>query len=57
MVRQAICRAAGIDPAVMHRFMVHKVGLSMPTLDVLADVLDLDLTARGGPAKAGRARR
>ena len=45
--RYRICKAAGIDQATMSRFMAGRVGLLMPTLDALADVLGLDLVARG----------
>jgi len=48
--RYAIAKAAGVDHAVMSRFMAGKVGLSTKSLDALAAVLDLNVTARG-PAK------
>ena len=48
--RYQIAKAAGVDHAVMSRFMANKVGLSTKTLDALAAVLDLRVTA-GGPAK------
>lgn len=41
--RYRICRLAGIDEGSFSRFMAGKVGLSLPTLDTLADVLNLDI--------------
>jgi transcriptional regulator with XRE-family HTH domain len=41
--RYAICKAAGIDQAVMSRFMAGKAGLSLKSLDALAEVLGLEL--------------
>jgi transcriptional regulator with XRE-family HTH domain len=41
--RYRICKDAGIDQATFSRFMAGKVGLSMTTLDALADVLGLEL--------------
>ena len=57
--RHRICRAAGIDTASICRFMAGKTGLTLATLDRLADVLGLDVVARGPvrvspPAKRGR---
>ena len=46
--RYRICRLAGIDQASFSRFMAGKVGLSLPTLDALADVLGLDVVAGAG---------
>jgi len=43
----AICKTAGIDKGFMSRFMAGKATLAMPTLDALADVLGLDIVARG----------
>jgi transcriptional regulator with XRE-family HTH domain len=56
--RYAICKATGIDKGLMSRFMAGKGTLAMPTLDALADVLGLDVVARGPvkvspPAKRG----
>jgi hypothetical protein len=41
--RNAICQAAGIDPAAMSRFMAGTVGLSTTSLDRLLPVLGLEL--------------
>jgi transcriptional regulator with XRE-family HTH domain len=53
--RYRICKEAGIDQATFSRFMSGKVGLSMPTLDALTDVLKLDVIApqASSPAKRG----
>lgn len=57
--RYAICKATGLDKATMSRFMAGHVGLSLPTLNALGDVLGLDVVARGPvkilpPRKPGR---
>jgi hypothetical protein len=44
--RNAICRAAGIDPAALCRFMHGTVGLSTSSLDKLLPVLGLELQPR-----------
>jgi transcriptional regulator with XRE-family HTH domain len=41
-----ICRAAGLNEAILSRFMAGTRGLSLATLDALAPVLGLDVTAR-----------
>ena len=56
--RHRICREAGIDKASISRFMAGKTGLTLASLDRLADVLGLDVVARGPvrvspPAKRG----
>jgi hypothetical protein len=43
--RYRICKLAEIDEGSFSRFMAGKVGLSLPTLDALADVLNLDVVA------------
>ena len=43
--RYRICKLARIDQATFSRFMAGKVGLSMPTLDILAEVLNLRIVA------------
>jgi len=57
--RYRICMEIRLDQAVMSRFMDGRSGLSVQNLDALADVLGLDLVARGPvrvspPAKPGR---
>ena len=57
--RYKICQAAGVDPAALSRFMAGKTGLTMVSLDALAEVLGLELVARGPvrvlpPQKSGR---
>jgi transcriptional regulator with XRE-family HTH domain len=51
--RYAICKALGLDQATMSRFMSGKGGLSMESLDALADLLDLNITVgrEPGPKK------
>ena len=49
--RCRICEEIGLDQAVFSRFMADKSGLSVKNLDALADVLGLDVVARG-PIKA-----
>ena len=43
--RYRICKEAGIDQATFSRFMSGKVGMALPTLEALADVLGLDVVA------------
>jgi transcriptional regulator with XRE-family HTH domain len=43
--RYRVCRLAGIDEGSFSRFMARKVGLSLPTLDALAEALNLDVVA------------
>ena len=57
--RNALCKAAGIDPGSLSRFMAGTVGLSLPTLNALADVLCLRVVTDGqpklpAPGKPGR---
>jgi len=57
--RYRIAKESGVDHAALSRFMAGKVGLSLASLDRMADVLGLDLVARGPsreypPAKRGR---
>jgi len=59
LTQAEICRAIGLDQAVLCRFMAGKSGLSVQNLDALADVLGLDLVARGPvrvspPGRPGR---
>ena len=53
--RYAICKVGRIDQATLCRFAHGKITLSMPTLDKLADVLDLDIVA-GEPMHVPRGR-
>ena len=47
---------ARIDQASFSRFMAGKVGMSLPTLDALADALGLDVVTNvGGGGKDGEA--
>jgi len=41
--RYRICKEAGIDQGAFSRFMAGKVGMSLPTLDALAAILDLHI--------------
>jgi len=45
-----ICRAAGLNEAILSRFMAGTRGLSLATLDALAPVLGLQIVA-DGPVK------
>ena len=54
--RYAICKAAAIDQASFSRFMAGKVGLTLAHLDALADVLGLDVVARGPGRKTKKGR-
>jgi transcriptional regulator with XRE-family HTH domain len=47
MTQAEICRAIGLDQAVLCRFMQGKSGLSVQNLDALGDLLGLTLVARG----------
>jgi predicted transcriptional regulator len=56
--RYAIAKTIGIDQSLFARFMAGKSGLAVQSLDALADVLGLCVTARGPvrvlpPAKRG----
>jgi hypothetical protein len=51
--RYAICKAVGLAEATMSRFMNGRGGLSMASLDALADLLDLNIAA----GKATRAKK
>lgn len=45
--RYRICKEIGLDQGTMSKFMAGKCGLALETLDALADVLGLDVVARG----------
>ena len=44
--RYEICKRAGLSQSVMSRFMHYQSGLSIPTIDMLCQVLDLELVSR-----------
>ena len=46
--RYAICKALGLAEATMSRFMNGRGGLSMDSLDALADLLDLNIVVGKG---------
>ena len=46
MSRYAICKATGIDQGLLSCFMAGTKGLSIRSLDVLAEVLELDIAPR-----------
>ena len=48
MTRYRICKEIGITQPSMSRFMSGQAWLSMPTLDKIAELLDLNLTT-GSP--------
>lgn len=58
--QSAFCARAGIDPAVMSRFVSGKGAMGMENLEALADLLGLELVQTGKPkikpgfAKPGR---
>ena len=44
--RASICRAAGISEGLLSHFMADRKGLSIASLDRLADALGLEIVAR-----------
>lgn len=54
MTRYAISKQTGIDQATLSRFMSGERGLPTPTLDTLADFLDLNITVGKRAARKGR---
>lgn len=54
MSRYAICKTIGMDQAIMSRFMNGKGGLQQDSLDALADLLELDIVARGNHGRKAR---
>jgi len=55
--RYRICKETGIDQGAFSRFMAGKVGLTMAHLDAVADLLRLDVVARGKPDPIPEAKR
>lgn len=55
--RYMICKGAGIDQGSFSRFMQKKIGLSLPTLDALADVLGLNIVTTGKRPEIPKGRR
>jgi hypothetical protein len=53
--RYAIGKAADVDKASLARFMAGKVGLSLPAIDRLVAVLDLELRPREPKTTRGAA--
>ena len=52
-----IGKETGIDKGAFSRFMAGKVGLTLANLDAVADLLRLDVVARGKPAPIPEAKR
>lgn len=52
--RYRLAIQTGMSQAVLSRFMSGKGGMSMEKLDILADVLDLEITKRSKPAAKSR---
>ena len=48
-----ICKEIGITQPAMTRFMKGRAWLAMPTLDRLADLLNMNITTDEPPAKKG----
>jgi transcriptional regulator with XRE-family HTH domain len=53
MSRYAICKSIGLNQGAMSRFMAGNSGLSMDTLDKLAELLGLSVVARPKRVKQG----
>ena len=49
--RNGLCRELGIDKGLFSRFMAGTGGLSMASLDALADFLDLHIVAGRGKTR------
>lgn len=54
MSRYEIGKAAGIDKGLLSKFMSGKRNMSVPTLDALADVLNLNIVAGDSAAPKRR---
>ena len=52
--RYAISKASGVDQAALSRFMAGKVGLTLTSLDALADVLNLRIVVGKPKRQKGR---
>ena len=52
MSRYRVCKATGIAQSTMSAFMAGKRGLSLDTLDTVAELLDIHITT--GKARKGR---
>ena len=52
--RYELWRQTGIDQAVLSKFVNHKGGLSMESLDKIGELLDLQITKRPKPAAKRR---
>lgn len=52
--RYELWRKTGIDQAVLSKFVNHKGGLSMESLDKIGELLDLQITKRPKPAAKRR---
>ncbi len=52
--RYAIAKATGVSEATLSRFVNGERGLPTKTLDILADHLDLNITAGGRGGKKGK---
>ena len=48
--RYELWRQTGIDQAVLSKFVNHKGGLSMESLDKIGELLDLQITKKPKPA-------
>ena len=49
--RYEICKRAGLDQSVMHRFVHGQSGLSMTTIDAICEILGLRLVAEEKPRR------
>lgn len=54
MSRYELWQRTGIDQAVLSKFVNHKGGLSMESLDKIGELLDLQITTRPKPAAKRR---
>ena len=51
LTRYQISKETGISQSVLSLFCARKRGLSLPAIDALADLLELDLSPRSKPRK------